>query len=352
MKKLYFLPFLFLAVTTFAQKQFVVQNGTTQTFNDLNAAIAAASAGDTLYLPGGGFNLDPATIDKTLHWRGVGHYPDSTAATGHTQITTYDVYFSGNCDNSTFEGIYFQHHVRFGSDGDECTGVEIKRCRIGGILYLRYTSDIGSGIPDLAFNLSECVTSSIDARNAMNIRTEKNLIFGSLNNFYQSLFNHNSLNPYASSNRIINYCTNCQFTNNVFNYSYGLYYSSNCNFENNTFQSTLPYNSITSTFTGSGNIYNTGTDIYENIVGNIYNFDYANDYHLKTEATGTDENGNTGVSIVGTATDGTNPGIYGTSLPYKEGAVPYHPHIQTADIDNEAVGGNLGVQINVAAQER
>ena len=56
MKKHYFLPLLFLAFTGFAQKQIVVQNSTAQTFNDLNAAIAAASAGDTLYIPGGGFS--------------------------------------------------------------------------------------------------------------------------------------------------------------------------------------------------------------------------------------------------------------------------------------------------------
>lgn len=346
MKKLYFLPFLFLAVTTFAQKQFVVQNGTTQTFEDLNEAIAAASAGDTLYLPGGGFNISPTTIDKTLHWRGVGHYPDSTAVTGSTQITTYDVYFSGNCDNSTFEGIHFQHNVRFGSDGNECTGVRMKRCRVAGILYLRYTDNTDSGNPDLAFHLSECVTNSTDARYGMNVRVEKTMIFGVVNNFILSYFNHCSINDYdnSSSYDVINNCKNCQFLNNVFTYHYGLRGSANCNFENNLFQSTLPYDPNTSTFTGSGNITNVGVaNIYNDISqsANIYTFSYNNNYHLKDGSPG-----------IGAATDGTNIGIYGTSLPYKEGAVPYHPHIQSAVIDNEAVGGNLGVQINVAAQER
>ena len=352
MKTLYLLPFLFLAITTFAQKQFVVQNGTAQTFDDLNEAIAAASAGDTLYLPGGGFSIS-STIDKTLHWHGVGHYPDSTAATGHTQITTYDVYFSGNCDNSTFEGIYFQHNVRFGSDGNECTGIKMKRCRIIGTLYLRYTDNTESGNPDLAFHLSECVTGSIDANLGMNIRLEKNLIFGTFTEFRQSYFNHNSINTRQTSNRVINNCQNCQFTNNIFAYNYGFYGDSrNCNFENNIFNGNLIYNPTTSTFTGSGNITNISGNMYETITGDVYTFSYNNNYHLNTSATGTDENETTGVSIIGTATDGTNPGIYGTSLPYKDGAVPYHPHIQTTDIDNEVVSGNLGVKIKVAAQER
>lgn len=354
MKKFYFLPFLFLSIIGFAQKQFVVQNGTTRTFDDINVAVAAANAGDTIYLPGGGFNLDPATIDKTLHWRGVGHYPDSTAATGFTQITTYDVYFTGDCDNSTFEGIYFLHNVRFGSNDNECTGIAMKRCRVAGAIYMRSTTDISSGNPDLAFYLTECVTSSIVANYGMNVRVEKSMIFGTVNNFSLSYFNHNAINDYdnSSSYDVINYCQNCQFTNNVFGYHYGLRGSANCNFENNIFTGAMPYDATTSTFSGSGNLYNTGTDIYTSIATNNYTFEYVNDYHLNASATGTNEDGTTGISVIGTASDGTNAGVYGTSLPYKEGAVPYSPHIQTATIDNQAVNGNLGVQIKVAAQER
>lgn len=351
MKKLYFLPFLFLAIAGFAQKQIVVQNGTAQTFSDLNAAIAAASAGDTLYIPGGGFSVS-AAVDKTLHWRGVGHYPDSTSATGHTQITN-GVTFSGNCDNSTFEGIYFQSTTVFGSNDDECTGVIMKRCRIGGTLYFRSITNISNGNPDLDFYISECVTGTLDARYGTNVRIEKNLVFGLLYNFYQSFFNHNSINTNNSSG-VIRECNNCQFLNNVFSYHSGIYgNTNNCNFQNNLFQSALPFDPVTSAHTGSGNIHSVGwQNLFTTITGNIYTFSYDNDYHLKTGTTGTAEDGTTGVTIFGTATDGTNAGIYGTALPYKEGAVPYAPHIRTANVDNQAVSGNLGVQITVAAQER
>lgn len=351
MKKLYFLPLLFLAITSFAQKQFVVQNVTAQTFDDINAAIAAASAGDTLYIPGGGFSLNPATIDKTLHWRGVGHYPDSTAVTGFTQITNA-VTFTGNCDNSTFEGIYFQSNVVLGSTDNETTGVTIKRCRIGGILYLRATADISGGNPNLDFRLWESVVVHLDGRFGANARMEKNLIFGYITNFYQSLFHHNLFN--YNGTYLFNASSFCQFKNNVFAYSTGMHPTmNNCNFLNNIFQAALPYNPTTSSFTGSGNLINVGwQNVYTSITGNIYTFNYDNDYHLNTGSTGTAEDGTTGVSIIGTATDGTNAGIYGTSLPYKGGAVPYAPHIRSANIDNEADGGNLGVQITVAAQER
>ena len=343
MKKLYFLPFLFWAITGFAQKQFVVQNGTAQTFDDLNVAISAASAGDTIYLPGGGFTI-PNQVDKTLHWRGVGHYPDSTIATGATQITTYNVYFTGDCDNSTFEGIYFQNNVIFGSNTDECTGVIIRRCRVGGTLSFRATNDISSGYPNLNFYVSESVLATLDANNGMNLRLEKNLIFNIINDFYQSFFNHNSVNIYNNSSVIRN-CKSCQFINNVFSYYTGIDgNTANCNFQNNLFQGgNLPAYLEASTHSAKNNISGiTAADIYTNIShSNIYTFSYDNDYHLKAGSPG-----------IGAATDGTNMGIYGTSLPYKEGAVPYAPHIRTADIDNEAVNDELGVQIKVAAQER
>lgn len=350
MKKLYFLPLLFLAITGFAQKQIVVQNGTAQTFSDINAAITAAVAGDTIYIPGGGFTLSSTTIDKTLHWRGVGHYPDSTVATGFTTINSA-LTFTGNCDNSTFEGINFASSLVFGSTGNEATGIEMKHCRVQGNLSLRSSADISGGYPDLDFTLSECVTQAVLGNYGTNIRLEKNLVFGPLFTFYQCYFNHN--NFCTSSSYVLNSCTNCQFINNVFAYSQGQSGTSNCNFQNNIFQGGMFYDPVTSSHTGSGNIHSVAwQNVFTALTTSIYTFSYDNDYHLKTTSTGTTEDGTTGVSILGTATDGTNAGIYGTALPYKEGAVPYAPHIRTANIDNEAVSGNLGVQVTVAAQER
>ncbi len=351
MKKLYFLPLLFLAFTGFAQKQIVVQNSTAQTFNDLNAAIAAASAGDTLYIPGGGFSV-AAPVDKTLHWRGVGHYPDSTIATGHTQITN-TVTFTGNCDNSTFEGIFFQYGANFGSAGNEATGIRIKYCRVDGTLNMRYNTDISGGNPDLNFKISESIITNINAYLGTNVRMEQNLIFGIAINFFQCLFINNSFNV-SNSSSVFRDCDFCQFTNNVFSYHHGIDGNcSNCNFTNNIFQAALPYNPTTSSHTGSGNLYSVGVpNTYVAITGYVYQFSYENDYHLNPASTGTAEDGTTGVSIIGTGTDGFDAGIYGTTLPYKDGAVPYAPHIRTATIDNEAVSGNLGVKITVAAQER
>lgn len=51
-------------------------------------------------------------------------------------------------------------------------------------------------------------------------------------------------------------------------------------------------------------------------------------------------------------TDGTQLGIYGGSFPWKDGSVPFNPHIQFKNIPNATDAfGNLPINIRVAAQE-
>jgi hypothetical protein len=349
MKKIIILPLLFLGLIGWGQAQFVVQNGAkTEVYNNINTAITNAVAGDTLYLPGGGFTISNTTISKTLHWVGHGHYPDSTQATLQTRITSA-LTFTGACDNSSFEGIFFTSTLNFGSTGDEAENIKMKRCRILSSLTLRASS---TGNPDLNFHISECVTGALYANYGSNCLIEKSLIFGPVHYFVQALFSHNSINA-ASSNRIVYRCSNCVFNDNVFGYEWGLYESSSNTFNNNIFPSSLPFTPPSDSNSGSNNIINVGSaNIYTDISHstNIYTFSYDNDYHLKTGSTGTAQDGTTGVSIEGAATDGTNAGIYGTTTPYK--IIPYYPHINTAVIATEATNDKLGVNINAEAQNR
>ena len=184
---------------------------------------------------------------------------------------------------------------------------------------------------------------------------EKSLIFSYIDNFYQSNFDHNSINVNGSSTysySAIRYSTNCTFNNNVFGLRGGLHNSNSNNLYYNIFAEGLPYTS-NSTNGGSNNIYNVGTaNIYTVINGNTYTFDYNNDYHLNISATGTQESdGQTGISILGTTPgDGTNAGVYGTTAPYK--TIPYYPYIKTSTIATEATNDQLGVNISVQAQSR
>ena len=356
MKKIIILPFLFLTLLTWGQAQFVVQNGTkTEVYSNINTAIENAVAGDTLYLPGGGFSITNTTIDKTLHWVGHGHNPTETNATKQTRIVS-PLTFTGNCDGSSFEGILFTSTLNFGSDGNDCENIAIKRCRVINTLTLRYND---TETPDIDFHISECVLQGVvNAKNGSNCLVEQSLLFAYVQYFNGSVFDHNDF-PAASGctnctsrNRTIQYSDTCTFTNNVFSYQFGLYNCESCELNYNLFDRALPFNILTSTHSGSNNIVSVPiADIYTSIENDAYNtFSYNNDYHLNATGIGTSQDGTPDVSIKGAASDGTDMGVYGTATPYK--TIPYYPHINTATIASEAVSDQLGVTINAEAQSR
>ncbi|MFO7790750.1 MAG: hypothetical protein R6V32_09280 [Bacteroidales bacterium] len=345
MKKFTLIPFLLLAFLGFSQSQFVVQNGTAAVYSNINDALTAADNGDTIYVPGSSFALSNTTIDKTLHWIGTGHYPGYTNATGVSRITS-DLTFTGNCDGSSFEGIYFTGDLNFGSSDNETENLLFKRCRIDGTLTLR---TITSDNPDIGTYITECVLKNIDGQNGSNCVVEKSLIFGAIIDFYQSLFNHNSHTPSERgyyNRETISHCVSCTFTNNIFAAYSGLYDgTSSCVLNYNLFKgssgSIADFSTERYDNTGSNNIFDVSEDeIFEKITGDMWIFSYDNDYHLKTGCPG-----------IGAASDGTNIGIYGSSKPCKEGAVPFYPHITQFEIDNEAGNGQLGVSIKVEAQD-
>jgi len=104
------LAFLFITIS-FSQSLIAVQNGNTPSFyEDANVAFDNAIEGDTLYFPGGSFNLN-RVIDKTLHIVGVGHNPYITTSTGSTIFSSINdgvpqlIYSTGG--SGTVTGIVF-----------------------------------------------------------------------------------------------------------------------------------------------------------------------------------------------------------------------------------------------------
>lgn len=335
MKKIIILPFIFLAIFSWGQAQFIVQNGTkTEVYNNINTAIENAASGDTLYLPGGGFTITPNTIDKTLHWVGHGHYPSETGATMPTRITTA-LTFTGNCDNSSFEGIWFTSSLTFGSSTDEALNIKLKRCRVSNNIAMR---TISTGTPDLFFTISECVLYGIDAKLGKSCLVEKSLIYYYVSNFVQGQFSHNYfiVKSYASGS-IMSGISSCLFTNNVFGLDHGIGNSTASTFNNNVFAGAIPYDGLNNY--GQDNVENVGsTNIFTDLSqsSNTYTFSYENDYTLVNNWLSSD-----GTTVVG---------IYGTTTPYK--TIPYYPHINTANIATEVANGELGVNINAQAQSR
>ena len=91
---------------------------------------------------------------------------------------------------------------------------------------------------------------------------------------------------------------------------------------------------------GSGNIYNYSLDSIF-VSNSEQKFSYTDDYHLRPSCIG-----------INAGHDGRDIGLYGSSAPYKEGAVPKNPHLRTVQVSEETTNGNLPIVITVAGQPR
>lgn len=346
MKRLIFIPLLFISILAWSQAQFIIQNNTkTEVYNTLSAAVTNAVAGDTIYLPGGGYELSPTTISKQLHWVGHGHYPAATGATYQSRITS-NLIFDGDCDGSSFEGIFFHGALTFGSSDNEAINIRMKRCRVGGVMNLRKTT---SDSPLLNFVISECIIDShIDARNGQGCSIDRSILCRNIANFKQSQF-INIIHAPAETGyydaESIEWCTSCTFKNSIFTGYSGTESSSSNTFINNVCTRSTLSGDFEHPGTGNtfiGNTYSVAqSNIFTSITGNIWTFSYDNDYSLVS-----------GSPAIDHGDDGNDAGIYGTVVPYKTNAVPYYPHINSANIASKAVDGQLSVTISVQAQNK
>lgn len=333
------LIFIMLALVmgaTAQQKVALQHNGTTTIFSSSNPfldAYNASATGDTIYLPGGNIPYPPA-IDKGLIIIGAGHYPDSTLATNRT-VLNGNITINANADNLHLEGIEFTGSIIFGTNL-KADNVLIKRCRLVSIVYN------GTGV-----EATRCENNTITG----------NVITGSVtfNNAYSCMLSNNIINGDISGG------SNIGIANNIFLYhgpSYIFYNVDNSSIANNiVFQkynvnyiqgdcdlSTFSYNIFSVTPTVGNNTFESNnwysvdmTTVLVNQTGTV--FDYAHDYHLVNPATYVDA-------------VGTQISIYGGIFPYKTGAVPMNPHIQTKSISTQTnAAGEISVNIKAGAQD-
>lgn len=346
MKKTILMCLLIVSVAANAQKNFIVQNLTTSVFSTLQDAYDNCSAGDTLYLPGGSFNM-PA-LEKTLVIIGVGYHPDSTSASLPTQIIN-PVNLTGTCDNSYLTGMHFLSNVLLGSTDDDATSVIISRCRIGGSLYLKKGD---GGERDIDVIVSESIIDNdIYGYKGRNITIEKCFVKGTIKELLASHIDRVIVGLGGSSSSsgysyCFYYCEDCFVSNSFINYkSYSTwrineYGCINNDFQNNIFAGNTSFPAGTNT--GSNNL--TGIDpavVFENIDGNINTFSYAHDFHLAA-----------GSPAIGAGLSGTDIGIYGGANPFKEGGLPFVPHIRYVMINPETNNGLLQVEIKAVSQEK
>ncbi len=133
---------------------------------------------------------------------------------------------------------------------------------------------------------------------------------------------------------------NCYFNNNIFaiqvtNYPY-TYSGGGCIFNNNIFTDG-PYWPLPGTDFNTQWLVSPAT-IFVSQSG--YSYNSTNDYHVQNSSI---------AHLYGT--DNTDCGIYGTAVPYKQGGVPYNPHIKVSSIGTSTDSqGHLPLNIHVSAQ--
>jgi hypothetical protein len=320
-------------VSISAQGLIAVQGGGAPSFyTQLSDAVTNAQAGDTIYLPGGSFG--DITLSKQLTIIGVGHHPDSTVATGRTVLSS--LYITIGADNSFIIGVFVDGTIS--SDGN-ASGIRISRC------YLNQ---------GIVFYGGQC-SNWIISENW--IGTYSTFFFGTM--FSYSLLSSGSSSDFLVTNNIfanaINGISFSEISNNIF--LDGSISGSYLVLRNNVVHNGVDlansmshsqfYNNLNSGVnggpTGSGN---TGAGNYLDNVelqgvfinyasGNTF---YQNDFHV--------------VNPAYLGQDGTPVGIYGGVFPWKDGSLPFTPHISSKAINATTnPDGSLHINITVKAQD-
>jgi hypothetical protein len=327
---------LVVSLSLSAQGRFVIQNGeNSQVYTTFQNAFAALVDGDTLYIPGGTYIIGDINIDKKVTMVGAGHYPAHTTATGLT-ILQGNIRFITGSDYSHIQGFYLTGGIQLGtsSSNQAVSYITISRSNLNGIKL--YASS-----PATAQNIhitENVIRGSIDGGNAQHVLIEKNIVTN-IYNFNNNVLISNNIVLQTNGDTFQHMYT-CVFQNNVIlhNGSYFLYASSSNTFLNNLFVKTITFSPPDY---GSGNIISQPlASIFVNYPGGAFSYDF--DFHLQETSPGNNA-----------GTDGFDIGIYGTAVPYKEGAVPFNPHITSQEVSpgtNEA--GEIEVNIQVEAQNR
>ena len=337
-----FLLCLLLAVVSLsAQQKFNVQNGTKAEFyDDLETAIQKAVSGDTIYLPGYPVQVqNDLIIDKKLAIIGAGCDVDSVGGLLTTEIKKANgdatVNFLNGSDGSLLTGcivgnVQFGNRDEFNVAQQNISNVTLWRNKITGFLYLGIDPATNQVKQIIISENNFTYNNTPDGRNASDCIINNNLfVFG-----ISGLVNSHLYNNVTRSGNITA-LTNCIVENNFF--ATGTVTNcTNSTFNNNAF--TTDFTFPVGTNLGSNNLMSQET---------IRTFT-VNDLSLPKNLKVRDDS-----ACKNAGTDGRDIGIFGGANPYKDGAVPFNPHINSAAVSSQIdKDGNLNVSIQVSAQTR
>lgn len=351
-KRLTILVLLFFGFYISEAQQVTVtlhHGGTSQMYYGNSAfqdAYNASANGDTIYLPGNA-HFSGIGISKKLVIIGSGHRPDSTLATGRTMIES-EIRFYAGANGSVLEGIYSTSNIYFNYN-ERVSDVVIRRCNVN-CIYLEGDYDT-THTSNRVYIEQNVIRGDIGCANSNYLTIRNNIVRSRIyqingnglieNNilYHQTDWGYWSDNP---SNSAIYSVANSLIRNNIFmrypSHTECQIVGSNNDVKNNIFANTTPECYSSNYF---NNYYTISSDtIFVGQTAAYTEFSYAHDYHLKTPSL-----------YPGFASMGV--GLYGGTIPYKEGELPFNPHIQTQTIAPATnTNGKLNIDIKVKAQDQ
>lgn len=341
MKKALLLPFSFLLFTLLAPaKVFTVSNrpGNTAQYAKITDAIAAAAAGDTIYVQGSETDYDNVTeLNKKLVFIGPGHKPNKQIA---IKASIGSVSFGEGGDlggsGSTFIGLNIN---TFSAHG--VSNITVRRCSLTYIQAFFYYNP--QGTIDYARNW---IIDNNIVRDVMgqyhvpeNFIITNNIIYGQIGSVNSALINNNIfINTVVSQAVALNSVVNCNILNNVF------YGSSPEGAETSTFSNNISYaNKATAIPYGTNLGNNNKVDVdpkFTKFPAEGGTFAYEHNFRLQSTSPGKNA-----------GTDGKDIGIYG-GTGFSETGEPPIPQVREFVINNGVVapGGKLNVSIKAEAK--
>ncbi len=352
MKKLFFAIVIFVACMVFsgasAQNVITVEHSGVSTFyQNLDIAMAHASSGDNIYLPGTSYAIGTGLIiNKCLHIIGAGCNLDSSVTTGAT-ILEGNLYITSGADSGSIEGVLINANVYFGTTAaNQAVNLySIKRCYIGGSLLLSFDGVTPTASTNILIS-EDIIMAYIYGGYAQNVEISKCIIVRTLNKFSGNAMVTNNIFLWGEDvlEWLFEDIHSVNLLNNIIMLNGSRIYDNigTLTVANNLF--TCASNAGATAGNGSfnqSNYYSVPRDsIFINQSGDVYNF--AHNYHLRPTCVG---------KFAGA--DLTDVGIYGTPSPAKDGNIPFNPHIQAKTIPaNTNSQGNLNISIKVAAQDK
>lgn len=306
--------------------------GQTTMCTTFSAAIREAEQGSFIYLPGNraGLNIPAGEkIDKQVHIVGVGYRDDNNPSEGRTLLRG-NLHFVTGADGSSVTGVSLEGDILIGDTGLGRIGSVVNNLFIHRNLFNSIIRNFDRNKDSLACS-GLVIAENVIFRDinlwCPNVDILNNIILG-YNTTFTNIKGGNILNNIFPAKQPDFYrCSQLNVSNNIFPNGFSTDYTfSNCN-----------NNIICAEREGKDNYWNITKDkLFKKWEGNS-GYHTTDNYRLKDNSVG--KNG---------GTDGTDVGLYGGRFPWKDGALPYNPHVNSAVISGMAApDGTIQLKVNV-----